>query len=70
MSIILRAGAIALFVSLAACDYNPGAQTPAVVGSATASEPAAQPREYYGRTEIEIPGGDGQVEDYSVDASR
>ena len=67
MSIILRTSATALFFSLAlsACVGNPdGAQTPNVVSTATASEPAVAPRENYGRTEFEIPGGDGQVVDY------
>lgn len=71
MSIVLRASAIALFSSLAlsACMGDADdARASAVVGSASASEPAAPRRDYYGRTEIEIPGGDGQVEDYSVDA--
>lgn len=67
MSNILRTSAIALFFSfaLSAClDNRDGAQTQNVVSTATASEPAAAPREYYGRTEFEIPGGDGQVVDY------
>ncbi len=66
MSIILRASAFALFSSLAlsACMGNPDdTQSTAVVGTANASEPGA-PRDYYGRTEFEIPGGDGQVPDY------
>src|SRR5574340_220648 len=61
MSIVLRASTIALLLSLAACDDGPGTQAAAVVGTASASEAAGAQREYYGRTEFEIPGGDGQV---------
>jgi hypothetical protein len=64
---ILRSSAIALSLSLAvsACIGNPDdTQSTAVVGAANASEPTAPPRDYYGRTELEIPGGDGQVLDY------
>jgi hypothetical protein len=64
---IIRSGAIALSLSLAlpGCVGNPDdTQSTAVVGAANASEPSAPPRDYYGRTEFEIPGGDGQVLDY------
>jgi starvation-inducible outer membrane lipoprotein len=63
---IIRSSAIALSLSLAlsACVGNPDDTQTAVVSTANASEPTALPREYYGRTEFEIPGGDGQVLDY------
>ncbi len=70
---IIRSSAVAVFLSaaLSACMGNADeTRATAGVGTANASEASAQPREYYGRTEVEIPGGDGQVEDYSVDTGR
>lgn len=65
MSIILRASAIALLIALVSgCIGNPDATlTPAVASASERHEPAPA-RDYYGRTEFEIAGGDGQVEDY------
>jgi hypothetical protein len=67
MSTIVRASAAVLLVSLAAvsgCSRNPDSTlTPAIASSSEHPEPAA-PREYYGRTEFEIAGGDGQVVDH------
>jgi uncharacterized lipoprotein len=53
--------------ALAACVRNPESVRPEGQASAvTSSEPeAAVPQGYYGRTEFEIPGGDGQVIDYT-----
>ena len=58
---LLAAGA------LASCVRSPDSVRPEPKASAvTSTEPATVvPAEYYGRTEFQIPGGDGQVVDYT-----
>ncbi len=52
--------------ALAACVRNPESVRPEVQPTMVSSEPqTVVPSEYYGRTEFEIPGGDGQVIDYT-----
>jgi hypothetical protein len=53
--------------AVASCVGNPDSVKPQDRASAVTSvEPeSVVPRDYYGRTELEIPGGDGQVVDYS-----
>jgi len=68
MAASIRVLIAALFAlgALSSCVRNPdsaAAQAQAVTG---AEPEIVVPRgEYYGRTELEIPGGDGQVVDYA-----
>ena len=60
--VLLAAGA------LASCVRNPDSvSTEGQASTATGIEPetVVMPRDYFGRTEFEIPGGDGQVVDYT-----
>lgn len=69
MSKSVRVMIAALFAVAAAasCVGNPDSVKPQDQASAVTSvEPeSVVPREYYGRTEFEIPGGDGTVLDYT-----
>lgn len=66
-SIRIVIAALVVLAATAACVRNPDSVRPEAQASAvTSTEPEiVVPREYYGRTEFEIPGGDGQVLDYS-----
>ena len=69
MSKSVRVMIAALFAvgAVASCVGNPDSVKPQDQASpVTSIEPEIVVlREYYGRTEFEIPGGDGQVVDYS-----
>jgi hypothetical protein len=69
MSESIRAviAALVVLAAAASCVRNPDSVRPETQASAVTSAGAeiAVPREYYGRTEFEIPGGDGQVLDFS-----
>lgn len=69
MSASIRVLIAVLFAlgALASCVRNPDSVRPEPQASAvTSTEPETiVPHEYYGRTEFEIPGGDGQVLDYT-----
>lgn len=69
MSKSVRVMIAALFAvaAVASCVRNPDSMRPETQASpVTSAEPeTVMPREYYGRTEFEIPGSDGQVVDYS-----
>ena len=61
----------AFFTVVAAASCTPDSvksqgQANVATSAATSVEPETYvPREYYGRTEFEIPGGDGQVVDFA-----
>lgn len=59
--VLLAAGA------LASCVRSPDSVSPEGQAGAASVEPetVVVPRDYFGRTEFEIPGGDGQVVDYT-----
>lgn len=69
MSKSLRVVIVALVAvaATASCVRNPDSVRPETQASAVTSTgpEIVVPRDYYGRTEFEIPGGDGQVLDYS-----
>jgi hypothetical protein len=69
MSVSVRVAIAALFAvgALASCVRSPDSVRPETQASGvTSTEPElVVPQEYYGRTEFEIPGGDGQVIDYT-----
>lgn len=69
MSKSVRAVIAALLAvgALASCVRNPDSVRPETHTSAVTSTgpEIVVPRDYYGRTEFEIPGGDGQVVDYA-----
>ncbi|TAK86368.1 MAG: hypothetical protein EPO20_06855 [Betaproteobacteria bacterium] len=68
MSVSVRVLIAALAVgALASCVRTPESVRPEGPASAvTGTEPeTVVPQGYYGRTELEIPGGDGQVIDYT-----
>lgn len=68
MSVSVRVLIAAVAVgALASCVRGPESVRPEGQASAvTSTEPeAVVPQQYYGRTEFEIPGGDGQVIDFT-----
>jgi len=66
-SVSVVIAALFAVAATASCVRNPDSVRPETQASTVTSVEGETvvPREYYGRTEFEIPGGDGQIVDYT-----